>query len=186
MSSQAYTFVVHPTPALATTALPAAGAGTAYNFTLATSGGTAPFAFSVPPGNLPPGLSLSSDGVLSGTPTTSGNYTFTISAVDMAGAHASKAYTLTVNAGPATEYLVSVPGSSTIQAGSSFLVVVQAADQYGNPVTAGYSGPPTVAPRSQPLDQCQRLAYCRVDQQPRPGSFRRHLGPDGHFHNLGW
>jgi uncharacterized repeat protein (TIGR03803 family) len=149
-SSQSYTFLVNPAPALATSVFPAASAGTVYSATITTSGGTAPFTFSVPPGNLPPGLSLSTDGILSGTPTNAGNFAFTVSAVDAAGAHVARTYSLTVNAGPASEYLVSVPGSSTVQAGSNFLVVVQAADQYGNPVTSGYSGPATVVPSLSP------------------------------------
>src|SRR5581483_1992344 len=38
--------------------------------------------FTVTAGSLPPGLSLSSEGVLSGTTTTAGNYTFTVTATN--------------------------------------------------------------------------------------------------------
>ena len=47
-------------------------------------------------GNLPPGLLLSSDGVLSGTPTTAGNFNFTIQATDASNAMVSNSYLLTV------------------------------------------------------------------------------------------
>jgi hypothetical protein len=50
----------------------------------AATGGTPPYSWSVAAGNLPPGLTLSSTGVLSGTPNTSGSYSFTIRATDSA------------------------------------------------------------------------------------------------------
>ena len=50
--------------------------------TLTASGGTAPYTFTVSLGSLPPGMSLSSDGTLSGTPTAIGIYTFTVTAQD--------------------------------------------------------------------------------------------------------
>jgi hypothetical protein len=54
--------------------------GTPYNFTFTASGYPAP-QYSIPSGSLPPGLSLDKNsGLLSGTPTTEGNYTFTIQA----------------------------------------------------------------------------------------------------------
>ncbi|MBM3091427.1 hypothetical protein GFB56_11435 [Ensifer sp. T173] len=57
--------------------------GTSYNQALSTSGGTGPYSYSLVAGsNLPPGLSLSSSGVISGTPTGSGPYNFTVRVVD--------------------------------------------------------------------------------------------------------
>ncbi|WP_173420467.1 putative Ig domain-containing protein [Ensifer adhaerens] len=57
--------------------------GTSYNQTLSTSGGTGPYTYSLVAGsNLPPGLTLSSAGVISGTPTGSGPYNFTVRVVD--------------------------------------------------------------------------------------------------------
>jgi hypothetical protein len=54
------------------------------NIGLATINGTAPYAYSVVPGagSLPPGLTLSSAGLLSGTPTTIGIYRFAIRSID--------------------------------------------------------------------------------------------------------
>jgi hypothetical protein len=51
-----------------------------YGFTV-TSGGQAPFAWAET-GNLPPGLSLSSTGELSGTPTTAGTFPITVTVTD--------------------------------------------------------------------------------------------------------
>jgi hypothetical protein len=54
--------------------------------------------------------------------------------------------TLTVQPVPVfTKYLVTpLISSSTITAGNSFAVQVQAADQFGNPMTSGYTGPSSV------------------------------------------
>jgi Bacterial pre-peptidase C-terminal domain/Bacterial Ig-like domain len=44
-----------------------------------------------------------------------------------------------------SKYVVTAAnGASSVTAGSSFLVTVQAADQNGNPITSGYNGPSTV------------------------------------------
>ncbi len=49
--------------------LPNGTIGVAYNATITASGGTSPYTFAVASGALPPGLALSSGGVISGTPT---------------------------------------------------------------------------------------------------------------------
>lgn len=65
-----------------TSTLAGATQGTTYSQALGVSDGTAPYAYQVSRGSLPPGLDLSSAGVISGTPTTPGTYTFTIAATD--------------------------------------------------------------------------------------------------------
>src|SRR6202042_1601723 len=57
--------------------LPGGTAGAAYSQTLAATGGVPPYIWSVSAGAPPPGLSLSSAGVLSGTPSSGGSYAFT-------------------------------------------------------------------------------------------------------------
>ena len=59
---------------------------TFYTVTFSQTGGVAPVTFAVTGGALPPGLTLSSAGVLSGTPTATGTYNFTITATDKARA----------------------------------------------------------------------------------------------------
>jgi uncharacterized repeat protein (TIGR03803 family) len=114
--------------------LPSVTAGNPYTRTLVASGGTGALTFTVPGGSLPQGLMLSSAGVLSGTPTSAGTYNLPVTVTDSVGGSSTAPYTLTVNPGPFSQYVVAAVGSSTIQAGSSFLVTVQTADQYGNPV----------------------------------------------------
>lgn len=62
---------------ITTGSLPAATRGVAYSAQLTASGGT-PNSWTVQSGSLPTGLSLSSSGVISGTPTTEGSSTFTL------------------------------------------------------------------------------------------------------------
>ena len=64
-------------------------------------GGNTPYTTTVSAGALPPGLTLdSATGVLSGTPSTSGRFSFTVLATDADAAQAAHDYTLTV-VGPA-------------------------------------------------------------------------------------
>lgn len=64
--------------------LPAATRGVAYAASLAAAGGVAPYAFSLDEGALPAGVSLSADGVLTGTPSQIGTFEFTVRATDSA------------------------------------------------------------------------------------------------------
>ena len=83
----AVTLAVVPDPpvAFSPTNLTAATQGHPYTATLNASGGTAPFRWSVVSGSLPSGLTLSSTGVITGSPTAAGSYSFTVSAADAAG-----------------------------------------------------------------------------------------------------
>ncbi|MDA5337804.1 putative Ig domain-containing protein [Stenotrophomonas maltophilia] len=55
-------------------------------FSFAGSGGTAPYTFSIVSGSLPPGLSMSSAGAVTGSATAGGSYRFTVRAYDAKGA----------------------------------------------------------------------------------------------------
>ena len=61
--------------------LPGGSIGAAYSETISAQGGTAPYVFTLS-GSLPPGLALSSSGVISGTPTTAGTYSFAVEVTD--------------------------------------------------------------------------------------------------------
>jgi large repetitive protein len=85
-----------PQPPLQVTtgSLAKATAGTAYTATLAASGGGS-MTWAVTNGSLPGGMTLSSKGVLAGTPTAAGSYTFTVR-VDSGGRSATKQFQLVV------------------------------------------------------------------------------------------
>ena len=81
-----------------TSPLPTGQVNVAYSQTLAASGGTPPYAsWVITGGAQPPGLSLSSGGALSGTPTTAGTYTFAVRVTDSASATASASFQLTIS-----------------------------------------------------------------------------------------
>jgi putative cell wall-binding protein len=84
------------TLAVTTTSVPTGVVGTAYTQALAATGGTSPYTWTVTTGTLPAGLSLSSAGVISGTPTVRGPATFTVTATDAAAATATGTLTLPV------------------------------------------------------------------------------------------
>lgn len=86
------------TPKITTDSLPNGTVGTAYNQTLIADG-TAPITWRITDGSLPDGLSLSEDGVLSGTPTAADTYNFTVTATNDAGSD-SKEFTLTIGVAP--------------------------------------------------------------------------------------
>ncbi|MDD3926153.1 MAG: discoidin domain-containing protein [bacterium] len=70
---------------ITTNSLQGAVIDTAYSQTLAVTGGTTPYAWSVvESSSLPSGLTLSADGVLSGTPVQAGSYDFTVRVTDAA------------------------------------------------------------------------------------------------------
>lgn len=76
--------------------LPSGSTSLAYSQTLTASGGVAAYRFSISAGVLPAGLSLSTAGLLSGTPTQGGTFNFTVAATDANNCFGSRAYTLTI------------------------------------------------------------------------------------------
>ncbi len=90
--------------------LPNGTVGQVYTANLSASGGLSPYTFAVTVGALPPGLSLSAAGVISGTPTASGLYNFTVTATDANGFTGTRAYPVVINAAAS---IVPVPALST-------------------------------------------------------------------------
>jgi hypothetical protein len=85
-------------PTISTVSLPAGAVDTAYSQTLAATGGTAPYSWSVSAGTLPAGLNLSATGVLDGTPTTAESSSFTVRVAGGNDASSTKDFSLTINA----------------------------------------------------------------------------------------
>ncbi|MGB0014287.1 MAG: Ig domain-containing protein [Candidatus Sulfotelmatobacter sp.] len=81
--------------------LPAGTVGSAYSGSLAVTGGTAPYVFSMAFGQLPQGVQLTDNtGAVSGTPAASGSFSFAVSVADATGASKQQALQMTVaNAG---------------------------------------------------------------------------------------
>jgi autotransporter-associated beta strand protein/parallel beta-helix repeat protein len=90
------------TVSLSPASLPAIDQGLTYSQSIAASGGTGSgYQFGITAGALPPGLTLSLGGALTGTATTIGSFLFTVTGFDSAGSYGSKSYTLNVNPNPA-------------------------------------------------------------------------------------
>ncbi len=110
-----------PTLSVTTTDLPGGTVGVPYNATLTASGGTPSYRWSLASGALPNGLSLaSSTGVVSGTPTATGTFAFTVRVQDQAGASATRLLTNTIEPAlstapnPPTNLLANAVSSSRI------------------------------------------------------------------------
>ncbi len=63
-------------------AMPAGTVGATYSYSVPASGGTPPYVWSLNSGTLPVGLKLSTKGVISGTPESPGNTSFTLAVID--------------------------------------------------------------------------------------------------------
>ena len=114
-AARSYTITV-TAPVTITTAspLPGAGVSAAYSQQLASTGGSnTGYTYSISSGTLPAGITLSSGGLLSGTPAAAGTSTFSITVTDSAGATGSKAFSLTVAATTLMVTTTSLPAGRT-------------------------------------------------------------------------
>ncbi|HET9177359.1 MAG TPA: putative Ig domain-containing protein [Terriglobia bacterium] len=135
-ATKALSITVNP-PALAisTTSLPNGTQNTAYSATLAASGGTTPYTWSISAGSLPAGLTLnSSTGAITGTPTGSGVSNFTVKVTDVNSQTATQALSITINSAGG--------GISVLQAQNANLtgvssITVNIATQAGSAIICG-------------------------------------------------
>lgn len=93
------TIVTPITPlSISTSAVANGTVGANYSTTLTANGGTAPYRWNFASGTLPPGLTLSADGVISGRPSAAGTYTAYIEAFDARGVFVGRTFTFTIGA----------------------------------------------------------------------------------------
>jgi uncharacterized protein YhjY with autotransporter beta-barrel domain len=134
--SRAYALVIDvPVLTITPATLPSGIVGVAYSQAVSASGGVAPYSFAVTAGALPNGLTLASDGTLSGTPTAAGTFAFSVTATDSTGgtaATAIQAYSVEVVFAPP----VAVDDTATVLAGESVTIAVTANDTSAAPITA--------------------------------------------------
>jgi hypothetical protein len=105
---------------ISTSKLPQGTAGASYTGTLTAAGGTSPYTWSITTGKLPAGLSLAaSTGTISGTPTSSGNYSFGVRVTDSSSPAVNRrlrtttaAVTLSIAAAPVTSTALTITTSS--------------------------------------------------------------------------
>ncbi len=121
-TTEALSIVIYPPLTITTSSLPGGTQNEAYSGTLAASGGTTPYAWSISAGSLPAGLSLNaSTGTITGTPTAIGTTSFTAQVTDANSLTASQPLSIAV--APvitAVSPLFGSPGTNVTISGSGF------------------------------------------------------------------
>ncbi|MFK3648920.1 putative Ig domain-containing protein [Lysobacter enzymogenes] len=131
MQVQAPTIVVSPT------SFAAAQVGVAYSATATASGGIGPYTFAIPAGSAPPGLTMSSTGTLSGTPTAGGSFNFMVIATDANGQTGNRAYIFSVATPTLAIAPATLPNGGVAQPYSQTLTASGGTPAYSFAVTAG-------------------------------------------------
>ncbi len=89
-------------PSVTTVSLPNGQVGTAYNSSVAASGGVTPYTWAVISGALPDSLSLNTNtGAIAGTPSLAGTFNFTVQVTDAFAQIASTPLSITISSFPA-------------------------------------------------------------------------------------
>lgn len=160
--SNELTFVINPAPVISTfSTVPAGAVAKPYSMQFDVSDGTGPFMWSLIGGTLPPGLTLTTGGKLSGTPTKLGDFEFTLRVQDAAYMTSAKLFYITIYPeGPRIttddllpDGVVGTRYSKTFQATGGTAPYVWSVWAGGNPLPPGLSlssggvlsGTPTVA-----------------------------------------
>lgn len=113
---------------ITTASLPSATFGTAYSTTLAATGGQSPYKWNLASGTLPPGMTLSTSGVLAGTPSQSGTFSFTTSATDSetTPVTTNKALSLVVQAAALPSLSITTTTLANATSGSAYSTTLSA------------------------------------------------------------
>jgi hypothetical protein len=153
-TSKPFTVVITgPVLSITTTSpLPNGSVGQAYSQTLAASNGSPPYQWAAGAG-FPPGLSLGpSTGIVSGTPSTVGSYTFTVGVTDSANNTATANFALTVTIPALTITTISPLFSGTVGIPYSQTLSASGGKQpYQWAVVSGSTGGLTLDPNSGAL-----------------------------------
>ena len=143
-------------------ALTGAAAGQAYSASLSQTGALGAPSYAVTAGALPPGLTLSSAGTISGTPTATGTFNFTVTVSDASGCSGSQAYSITSVCGPNPTSLNGLP-TLCDNAGAYTLIE-------GSPAGGSYSGTGVSGGMFDPMLGTQTITYDYTDPYGCPYS----------------
>jgi hypothetical protein len=141
-AQQSYSITVAGILSVPTITLPDGTVGRAYSTTLPYSGGTLPLTWSIYSGSIPTGTVLNqTTGVISGTPTQQGTYTFQMYLTDSSPTqqnYTSSAFTITVNpSGPLAIRTTALMDGTVGTAYAAQLVATGGTTPYGWSVTSG-------------------------------------------------
>lgn len=142
--------------------LPAAQVGVPYSEALAAAGGAAPYSWEVRLLSTPPGLSLGADGVISGTPDTSGTYFFNVRVTDDNSDTDSQVLYITVS-----EATVDVPGAHSRDP-ETVLLWQNVPNPFSPGTNISFHLPESRTVRLDIFDAAGRLVYTIVPERSYP------------------
>jgi hypothetical protein len=134
-----------PTITISPPTLPGGTQGAAYSQQLVASGGQAPYTFTVTAGATPPGINLSSGGLLSGTPTAAGTFNFTVTATDANQCLGTHAYQLVIGSPTQVTIALSPPNRIVVVGTTSNMTAVINIAQPTDTIVTLTSSNPAVA-----------------------------------------
>lgn len=138
------TIVIAAAPTLGLPVPPIGDVGQAYSNQLTVTGGTGPFAWSIPAGTLPAGLALNDTGLVSGTPTTAGSFAVTVQVMDSFGVSATAELTTVIRVNASVSLDVST--TSTTLGGS--VVLTATVGPAGSTGTVAFTETITTGPKA--------------------------------------
>jgi len=111
-------------PQITTVTLPNGTNGFAYNQQLSATGGQLPYNWFLKAGSLPSALTLATNGLISGIPTTNGSFNLVVEVTNAFSLPATQALTLLVGSYPNVVWIQPTNGSVMVAAGSSVTFTV--------------------------------------------------------------
>lgn len=186
-----------------TTSLPNGTVGINYNQAIVASGGVGGYTWTIPlTGSLPPGLATTSPGVITGTPTATGTFNFTVKVCDTVPTCVTAPLSITIAAGALSITTISIPSGTVGTAYSAAITAANGIPPYtwavifcagpcvgGNipGLTLAASGTPTTHYAGTPAASGIYTVSIKVTDsalntaiKPFPAVFINHAGGGGH------
>jgi hypothetical protein len=135
--SRTFTLPISKPLAITTLSLPDGSLNAAYSQQLQSTGGTAPFTWLVTSGTLPAGLTLTTDGLLQGTPTAIGSQNLTVTVTDALGLTTSKNFDFVIDPAISTLAAPSIP--DTLKPRSVVAVQLSLSEPHPSPLSGQLS-----------------------------------------------
>lgn len=143
-------------------ALTGGTAGSAYSNSLTQTGALGAPSYAVTAGAVPPGMTLAANGTISGTPTATGTFNFTVTVSDASGCSGSQSYSITVVC-PANP--ISFSAAPALCDNAADYTLVQ-----GSPAGGTYSGTGVSGGTFDPSSGTQTITYDMTDPYGCPHS----------------